>query len=265
MIRSYKDSDKECIENNIKKDIFQNIYLYIDTQTYGYRGENIETMVVENNETVVAVLYTYYGSLQIFENKKLNDAEISEIALYIQSKKFKMISANKELAQLLVNKLKVDYDFQSGVLMGAKSAFNEKSSITCWAKPDQCEEIAQLICADPNIGGHYTVTDLAEQLKDRMQNWGCRNLIIMDEKKIIAHMASYAEKNEIAVLGGLITHNDSRGKGYGRIVLQKLADAFIKQNKFPVLFVFNDELVPWYENMGWTIIKECGKLEYVKR
>ena len=263
MIRKFESSDKQIIEQAAKKDIYQNVYFYIDSQAYGYDGENIKTVLVERDGEIRAVLYTYYTSLQFFALNELNYKELSEVSEYILQNRFKMVSGKYEIIEKICSAMPDIYHKTKGFLMSGENCVSSYSGRTKWACPQQCDEIAELICSDKEIGGHYSVEELSDQLKDRMLNRGCRNLIITDGEKIISHMASYAEKNEIAVLGGLITHLDYRHDGLGRIVLMDLAKSFIDENRLPVLFVFDETLVNWYEGNGWEKMSECGKMELI--
>lgn len=266
MIRKIKREDKEKLDNFIKRDIYQNVYLYIDTQTYGYESENIETYILEENENIKIILYTYYNSLQLFQvNPVISENQIKDITNYINKNQFNMVSANADLAKKISFQLQGKYEFSKGVVMCGNKVNPCESGITEWANENQCDEIAKLICSDANIGGHYMVKELSNQLIDRLRNWHCRNLIIKKDRKIVAHMATYAEKNDVAVLGGLITDIQYRGNGYGKKVLVDLTEAILKEEKTPIIFVFNEKLVSWYENIGWEIVNECGKLEYISK
>lgn len=265
MIREFRKSDKENIEKSTKENIYQNVYFYIDSQTYGYDGENIKTVLIESAGIVKAVLYTYYTSLQIFVFDDLNDGEVKETADYILKNNFKMVSGQYDVIEKIHAVMLDMYHITKGFLMSGADCVSSYSGKTQWAEEKHCAEIAALICTDEEIGGHYTVDELADQLKDRMLNRGCRNLIITDNGKIISHMASYAEMDDIAVLGGLITHSDYRHDGLGKMVLMDLAKSYTDNNRLPVLFVYNENLVIWYEEKGWKIMSECGKMELINK
>ena len=68
-----KNIDKKCcvedieyLKGIIKKDIFQNVYLYIDTSTYGFENQDIQTWIISDSEADTVIVYKYYNSLQIF-------------------------------------------------------------------------------------------------------------------------------------------------------------------------------------------------------
>lgn len=52
MIRKCCVEDIEYLKGIIKKDIFQNVYLYIDTSTYGFENQDIQTWIISDSERI---------------------------------------------------------------------------------------------------------------------------------------------------------------------------------------------------------------------
>lgn len=67
------------------------------------------------------------------------------------------------------------------------------------AKEADAREIAELICGDPEIGGHYEAENLAAQLADRIRTGTGRSYIIRESGNIAAHSAAM-QKREILQL-----------------------------------------------------------------
>lgn len=244
----------------ISNDIFQNVYLYIDTMFYGYNSDKVKTYILENNNEIKVILYHYYNSLQLFQNMPLTSKEMNELADYLLKNDFNMITGNRDL----IIKLNKNFDSKTSISFGSimtqKNVVSSYSGKTKFANPEDCKEIAELICSDESIGGHYKVAELEEQLLERMKSKNCVNLILSD-KKIIAHAATYADCNSIAVIGGVITDKDYRGLGYGKLLVNDLSKYLQDSNKIPVLYCYNDKTIKWYESLGWEKTTECAKLE----
>lgn len=261
MIREYKKSNIDNLIKLIKENHLQNVYLYIDSQTYGFENENIMTWLLVEGEQTKAILYKYYNSLQIIQVAELSEEDIQDMYQYVNSQGFEMISGNAELLSRLISYTKQEYILTQGYILQREKKCGFVSDLTCWADRTQCHEIAELICSDDFIGGHYTVELLENQLVDRMDSWQCKNLIIMENGHIVSHMGTYAECGEIAVLGGLVTALTVRGKGYGKKVLNDLAEQIMQEGKCPILYCYNENLVNWYKKQGWSVVFKCGKLE----
>lgn len=249
------------LEQIISKDIFQNVYLYIDTIFYGYNSDKVKTYILERNDEIKIILYHYYNSLQIFQNKPLTDEEINELSDYLLKNNFNMITGNRDLIIKLNEIVNRETSVSFGTIMAQKNMINCYSNKTEFAKQEDCKEIAKLIRTDESIGGHYKVTELEEQLIDRLTTKNCVNLILK-EKNIVAHAATYADCNDISVIGGVITDKNYRGLGYGKIVVNDLTKHIQDNNKTPVLYCYNKNTIKWYESLGWEKVSECAKLEF---
>ena len=245
----------------ISKDIFQNVYLYIDTIFYGYNSDKVKTYILESNNEIKVILYHYYNSLQIFQNKPLMDEDINELADYLSNNNFNMITGNRDLIIKLNKIIDNETSVSFGTIMVRKNTINVCSNKTEFAKVEDCKEIAKLICTDEGIGGHYKVSELEEQLIDRLTTKDCVNIILKD-KNIVAHAATYADCKTLSVIGGVITDKKYRGLGYGKIVVNDLTKYIQDNNKIPVLYCYKENVIKWYESLGWKKVSECAKLEF---
>lgn len=258
MIRKYKQEDKDIVSKIIKNDSLQNVYLYIDTEIYGFEGDNVETYLVLNND-IQLILYKYYNSLQIFQNSNIDNKE--EIIEFIKDNNFDMISGNINIISLLNSELNDIYKMTTGYIFKKEEKISQKSDISQLAIEEDYDDIAKLICSDENIGGHYSITGLKEQLLDRMKYRNCKNLIIKKDNNIIGHAGTYADIDDIAVIGGVITNNNFRGLGYGKQIVDDLTYMIQQERKIPILYCYDNKIIPWYEKQNWNKIISCAKLE----
>ena len=97
MIRKCCVEDIEYLKGIIKKDIFQNVYLYIDTSTYGFENQDIQTWIISDSEADTVIVYKYYNSLQIFGISDPSDENIREICFLIEKNDSQMLSGSVEL------------------------------------------------------------------------------------------------------------------------------------------------------------------------
>lgn len=260
MIRRYKKEDTEYIREAVRKDIFQNVYLYIDLNTYGLENHDVMTWVMCHGDQYIAVVYQYYNSLQLFRIEEPEDGDIGELSRFIEENDIEMISGNVSLISRICEKTD-GFRMTEGVVMRADERAAVPDPGAEWAGMNDCREIAELICADEGIGGHYSVELLQEQMEDRMKNWNCKNLVMRRDGRIVSHMATYADIGDVAVLGGLVTDSECRGLGYGKRTLQGITAALIEEGKIPVLYCYEERVAAWYEQIGWKTVAACAKLE----
>ena len=237
--------------------------MYIDTIVYGFNNDFIKTFVIRNDEGIEGILFHYYDSLQIFICEEVNDNDLNDIASHIKKYDFSMITGNNFVIKRIYDRLNDIYSITDGVIMKYDNETVVNSNRSTLAGIGDYEEIAKLICSDDGIGGHYSVDSLCEQLKEGNLNQNCKSLIIRENGKIICHMATYAESPRLAVLGGLITDVNYRGLGYGRMVLNDMTRVVQSENKIPVLYCYDKNVIDWYSRLGWEIVSTSSKLEKI--
>lgn len=265
MIRTIMSEEYTFVKELIRKDIFQNVYMYIDINLYGYETDKIKTWVLESDKHIKAVIYMYYSSIQFFQSMDLNCDDIAELSRFICDLKPEMVSGKVEPIEKIFRELNGEYEISNGVIMTKdKESEVYKFDICEKAGLDDCGEIAGLICSDDSIGGHYTVAILEEQLRDRMENSGCRSFVVREDDKIVSHAATYAEISELAVIGGVVTDVNYRRKGFAEKVISTLSNELIFEKKIPILYCYYDRTIQWYKSRGWKITTACAKLELKK-
>lgn len=264
MIRNLYIDEYSEILKKIKQDIFQNVYLYIDTKEYGFfYDDKIETLVIEEDNQICIIVYRYYNSIQLFKIKDVCENSYVQIAEYILKNSISMISGETEIVDKIIKNLPDSFKMFEGSILTYEKSIMSKPEILSLAENKDVYEIAELICSDYNIGGHYSVEMLCDQLIDRMDNHNCRNLIVKKDSVIISHMGTYAEYDDIAVMGGLITLPKFRGQGYGSKVLFGLAKMVMDEGKIPIIYCYRDSLKEWYIKQGWIVKAQCAKIENI--
>ena len=153
-----------------------------------------------------------------------------------------------------------DYSLSEGWVMRADGTQVSDSAAVRATEADY-PEIARLICGDEEIGKHYDVGALVAQLCERERLQGCRSLVIRDGEGIAAHMATYAESDDVAVCAGLKARPGAE-KGVGARVLSSLAVEVAARGLTPLLYCYIEPLWPWYEAHGWEKASHVAKLEH---
>ncbi len=262
MLIKIKKDEKEEILSYVKKDPCQNPYLYIDLLTVGVDSEQVSAWKVLNGDEYVGIVYKYYNTLQLFfvPNAQLPD----DFYEFLKDNNFVMMTGRDDIIHHLREKLPM-YSDSYGVIMTKTDDTEVDHDDVQVADVSQMTEIAVLICSDEGIGSHYEISSFADQLKKRLLYEHCRNYVICENKEIVCHMATYAETSDLAILGGLITKKECRGKGYGKSLLDHLSNALIRENKRPLLYCYFPKTIQWYKQQNWKEISRCGKLELIQK
>lgn len=219
-----------AIKTYLKRDVGNCVYLYIDICKYGLDNPNMKVWYDTDTNGINLVVMKYYDSIQVYSHVDTWDAD--QVCELINKEHTSMVSGQKRIIEKIYPQYEDAYKIEYGYVfrMTSYREFENVETIET-ATIEDTHEIAELICSNESIGGYYEVQNLAQQLAERMETGIGRNLLIRKEGKIIAHIATYAEYNNIAVTGGLIAKADDSNIPYGtilesRLVLDLLSEKF---------------------------------------
>ncbi len=263
MIKIATKEELNEILDYLEKGLQLCLYAFIDIKKYGLDNPNLTVFTErDRNNELQCVIMKYFKGLQIYTHNKNYNAK--ELANFLKTLDFNMING----ADYLINALQKELNgvAEKGyVLELTDLSFIEDKNVTCNIKtaPDELyDEIAELICSDEELGGHYEVKALAKQLQDRKNEQFGRNLVLCVDGKIACHGATYAEIPEAAVVSGIITDISFRGKGYAYQVVGKLCKDLLLEGKRVFLFYYNDTAGRLYKKLGFGNEKVWMKLTF---
>lgn len=238
----------------------QNPYLPIDADTYGVTGKNVDAWKYIDESGATSVLaYRYYNSFQLLSGHRVDCDALRSLLDLFSGWRPEMIQGPCSLLES-VDELLPQYCLTVGRLYEYSNTQAQTSNEVELASNGDFLEIAELICADEEIGIHYSPELLSRQFAERARLQGCRNMVLRRGGKIVAHMATYGEADRLAVLGGLKAGTGAK-KGDGALVLDGLAQAVACSGKRPFLYCYIEHLWPWYEARGWQYVSDIAKLE----
>lgn len=257
----YKCSESELREviSLLEKDIKNCIYMYIDIVKYGINNKNLDLWIKRNDSNIRIILMKYYDSMQIYSiDDEVNDDDLIDI---IRENSVMMISGKPSIIKSIHSHIKYQYDIDYGIVLKQEIISNNINDVYIQkANEDDLYDIAKLICSSKEIGGHYTISSLTNQFKDRMSSNMGRNYIIKEENEIVAHYGTYAEVDKLAVLGGLIVDNKKRNKGLAKKLHSFVSSDLISEGKEVFLFCHDEEIANMYKRLGAIVCSEYAKL-----
>ena len=186
-------------------------------------------------------------------------SRIEDVIKLFHSYPSTMISGRKDIIRQLESNLRNYRAYYGTIFILDKYRHFKASENIEKAVPDDAEEIARLICSDGEIGSHYTVIDLARQLKERIQSKTGRSYIIRRNGEIIAHTATYAETGKIAVVGGTIVKQEYRNLNYYMLLSNHILQQLIEEGKTAYTFSITEKMIQFHKKIH-TQCSEYGKL-----
>lgn len=256
-MRQAGEEDEKRILQYLQKGLSDCVYLYIDIMNYGVASDNLIVWVGEKQNNLNLVVMKYYDSFQIYSHDCSFDVE--EVTRLLEDNPVKMISGSKTIIEKL-SKRCVDYHATYGVVF-VMDRFHrmEDNALVTLATTEDCKEIAELICSDEEIGGHYSVDGLRGQLEERIEAKTGRSYIVRENGRIVAHSATYAEADGIAVVGGTIIHPEYRNSNYYIILSNYMMQQLENENKRAYTFSISEKMIR-YHKRPHTVCGEYGKL-----
>ena len=163
-----------------------------------------------------------------------------------------IVSSTVDVIEKLYPLLKDTYEMEQGYVTEMLSMPEcEISEEGRPAELSEYDEIAKLICSDEGVGGHYEPEDMKNQLLTILGEGMGRNYILKRDGEIIHHAATYAELDNLAVISGVITREDWRGKGVGTLAVRKLCHDLLQEGKKPCLFYYTKQAEGFYKKIGF--------------
>lgn len=229
---------KNTLENNLNEAYF----MYVDLCKFGYENNDVDFFFQQDQfGNITDVLMRYSNTLQVFSNREFVSEDVLDFVIdAVNSINAPIVTGSYSFIKELERKLS-GFEFSFGYNYEVKSYPNVPSFAIITEPTDkQLYECADLIISDEIIGGFYDRDILAKQLIERRQLGFGRNLIIQDNEKIIAHIATYAEYAGVAITSGMIVHKDYRNRPYGFCLESKLMNDLLSEG-FRVLTCLRSE------------------------
>ena len=266
------------------------LYSYIDLKKYGLGNPHLsvyidrglvtdqgyaDTLQADSALTAGAlrcVLLQYYTGINVFSYK--NNLDVPATVAFLQEKQPSMINGPLETLEKLYPYFRETYDFEAGYV----TELLEKPKDESMSETDESDaetqaefpvekageaelpEIAALICTDEGVGGTYTPEGLAAQLLERQRDGFGRNYFIRQNGRIVCHAGTYAEVDDLAVVSGVITAEDSRGQNLADRVVSKLNKELLAEGKHPCLFYYTKSAARLYAKTGYAAGTGWAKL-----
>lgn len=258
-MRKAEQKDIPAILVYLKRNVKNCLYMYIDIKKYGLDNPNI-TVWMDSDETgMKLVVMKYHTSISVFSAS--NNWDVDEVVNIINQEAVNSVTGKKDMIEKLYISCADKYDVTYG------SVFRFTSFRSCefdgkieTAAEEDTMEIAELIARDEEIGGYYEIKDLADQLAERMRTNMGRSYVIRKDGKIIAHIASYAEFENLATTGGLIVAPEYRNGVYGGVLEGYLVERLLEEKFQVYTFVTARLRKKLLEAVGNKCVGEYGKM-----
>lgn len=269
-MRRAVQQDQTAILEYLRKSVADCLYMYIDILNYGIASDNMTVWFQEQDGQIELVVMKYYDSLQLYSHKR--EIDVAPVLELMREHPVLMISARRDIIEQLASACG-DYSATYGSIFDVSYIrrvveINVPAKIDTFAEVGEEEaieatlateadtkEIAELICTDASFRANYNVDNLAAQLAERIRTHTGRSVVIRIDGRIVAHFATYAEAEGIAVLSGLVVLPEYRNKGVIEVLAAYMAGQLSKEGKRAYSFAISKKTIRYHR----TLYTECGE------
>ena len=259
MIVKCDNNDYELIMNYIGDEYGRCLYVYIDLFKYRFSNPEFQMWKQTEDDKITCIVSKYYSGMQIFSRECNYNAE--EVAELIKGHGVTNVFAEQDTLNVI--KPYFDgYNEEIGIVGQLSEITAEPNESAYRIGMDELPEAAGLVAADEGIGVPYGYDSLLKQYTERMEEDFGRNYLLRGgvDNSIACHVATYAETPKIAVIGGVITSPEFRGKGVSKGVLAKLCRDLKEEGKDVFSFYYIPAAKAMHEGVGFKTKVVWAKL-----
>lgn len=255
MLKKCDDSYIQPVVEYIGADRVKCFYLYIDLVECGTQKDGVGLWVsFDESDAIRAVMYRYYDTLHLYSRGAV---PVDEALSLIGELDPKVITGDMENIAALRERLDAGrYAYEESYIITAEKYMDGKSDLDVTeAGEADVPEIAALMMKAEIYYTVYTYESLCEQLYARVRD-GFGHLYAMrtPEGRLVATNATNAETADMAVISGLVTDPEMRGRGLGRAITASTWNVVKRAGKQGIAFLGadNENTLSLHRKMGYT-------------
>lgn len=237
-------------------------YLYMDMIECGIDNQGLGLWLSEMNSEIEGVFYRYYDCLHCFSRKTI---DINDALNVINEINPKVIVSSEENINAMIDVLDRNrYTYELNHIITVDSFLEENDAYeVCQAKNEDVPSIAKMMMQDVIYSSVYSYSKLCDDLSRRLNDGFGRLFVIRNEcDEIVCANATYAETEDLAVIGGLVTSVEARGRGLGGAITANTWNRIRREGKTGLAFLLdgNANTISLHKKMGYRFIGSSARL-----
>ena len=202
-----------------------------------------------------AFISVYSNVVNLWADDKAN---ISEIKSFLIENNFDAVYATPAL----LSKMDLQINKEGKILRLNHLTEKEYScdyKLSKTPNDDDYVTIAKLLINDPESDSHSDETTTVQRYKSRNIKKSGRSYILYDSNDVvIAHAGTHGESNGIAIIGGVVTRTDCRGRGLATYLVKEICKDLTAEGKCVYLYSFNCAAIKLYKKLGFIELFDWG-------
>ncbi|MGR5985682.1 GNAT family N-acetyltransferase [Bacillus cytotoxicus] len=254
MIRKLTKRDHEQVLAFLKEEISINLFILGDIEAFGYDADFQELWgYFTENKMLQSVLLRFHDSFILYGKGNFS---IADYEVILSPHKPLKISGKSDIVEKLED--------VHGIHLGTKNKtyFCEckddtalpKTMIHTAIKQATLEDVERIMHLRNNIEEFPQSKQSEKILRQSLETNTGRTYYIEENGEMVSSASTSAENSLSAMIVGVCTHPDYRGKGYASYILQKMIQDFKKEERTLCLFYNNPVAGRIYKRLGFQDI-----------
>lgn len=269
-MRILHEEDKEEILRYVREEPEMNLFLIGDLENFGVENETVNFYLHEERDRWNFLILRYHQFYILYSQYEDYNAE-EAIAFLKKQRKVDCVSGKTVLLErvaLAFPQWKIDSTYMSrcnDIEENAEkiSGKPDELGIRLLGKEDVAEVIDLLSCIE-EFAKTFKKEEREEQIrrmKEEMESGGKAAVGGFLSGRMVSVASTSAENSESAMIVGVATAREYRGKGYASAVVRALCrDCFDRGKKYLCLFYDNPVAGRIYNRIGFKELGEYGML-----
>lgn len=262
MMRQCHEEERARILEYISKEPEMNLFFYGDIENFGVESEEVSILVHEREGVWNSLLLKYFDYYLVYSQAE--DYEVEPIVAYLKGKTVDCISGKTSLVQRLAPYYPM-YTVTSTYLSRCNHVQKQNRNIGQ-------ASIRKLDKADVEnmIDFYLLIEEFAKTYQGKRDKMIKQELVNMEhgmaygvflENELVAVAETSADNTISAMVVGVATHPEYRGRGYAMAVVTKLCEESFQNGKsFLCLFYNNPSAGRLYKKVGFEEVGEYAML-----
>lgn len=252
MIKRAEKENYEAVVNYLDKGGSINTTLLSYLEKYGFEKDFQNFWLYnDNSDNTLAVIMRHFNSLYVYSEGSFLDAE--ELASFISFIGPEIISGKIDIISDIALFFDEMFIEPSTHMILKNNNMLKTCSMIEKAELEDCKELSELIFSIPDFSRFYHSPEEIERgIRRRMEMGICRYFVLWENGIIVSQAYTTIESSKYATLGGVVTRDEYRKQGLASLVVSRICEDILKDNKIPNLFYSNDDAGRVYERLGFV-------------
>lgn len=253
------NSHKKILKDFLKNDMVYNTFILADIEVYGFNQSFQDVYMKTDQFGKCESVYLRFHNNLILAGGNLDLSFIKNIL----KKDIRIIMGKDDLIKQVGEICNTSYTYLTKYMYSLyenKKLFPMNNKIEI-AKLSDIDEVYNFL---QTIEGFENMYKSKDMILNRINSGEGSHIFLKKDGKIVSHANSAAKSEFTAMIGGIATHKDYRGKNLAKEIVSFISKKIILQGLVPCTFSDRNASQSFLSEIGFKEIGKWGTLEKIK-